>query len=184
MHKLAHMQAWRHLTMPVCIPIRWHSSDQGFCIELRLGTELTRAVQSALAAAGTPAASQPGDALKAKPGSSKNKKPKSDEKQSNEHDSKPANQPGVGDSSHVSADGTSIGVKDVQTPLANCAKPTASKHKLPSGDDLGDEFPVEIEDAEDVGKKKKKRAVVNSSLACTAATPAKRNKSKHKLVSF
>lgn len=141
-------------------------------------------MQSALAAASTPAASQPGVAPKAKPDFSGKKEPKSDQKQRNEHDSKPANQPGLGDISHVSAHGTSNGVTDVQTPLAISAKSTASKNKLPSGDDLGDEFPIEIEDAEDVGKKKKKKAVVNPSLVSTAATPAKGKKSKHKLVSF
>ena len=136
-------------------------------------------MQSALAAAGTPAASQSRDAINAKPDT---KRLKSDQKHSI-HKSKPTKPPPgppwVGASSHVSADGTSNRVK---TPAIS-AKSKAGKHKLPSGDDLGDEFPVEIEDAEDVGKKEKK-AIINPSLDSTTGTLAKGTKSKHKVVSF
>ena len=141
------------------------------------------AVQSALAAAGTPAASQPGEAVKAKAQSTSKKESKSDQNQCTEHDTKATNQPRVVDSSQMPGVETAHGAKDVAIPMAIPAKSKAGKRKLPSGDDLGDEFPAEIEDAEDVGKKKKK-AITNSSFVSTAPAAAKGKRSKHKVVSF
>lgn len=143
-------------------------------------------MQSTLTAVGFAAASQPGVAVNTKLDKPSNteQKPKTDQKQSNQHESKPSKQPRAGNSSQSSADGTFQKVEDRSCPVVISAKSEAGKPKLPSGDDLGDEFAVEVEDMDDAGKqkKKKKQTVISSDSAVAALTKGK--KSKHKVVSF
>ena len=78
---------------------------------------------------------------------------------------------------------------DKGSPAVTQAVAQPQKPKLPSGDDLGDAFAIEIEAAEDEGvKKKKKKAVVSSATETDDADqsdkPSKSKKSKHKVVEF
>lgn len=142
-------------------------------------------MQSALTAVGIAAASQPGGAVYVKSDnpSNSNQKPTSDQKQSSQHESKPSKQPRAGNSSPMSADGTFHKIEDRPSPVGISAKSEAGKHKLPSGDDLGDEFAIEVESTNDVGKqKKKKKSDISSDYAVAASTKGK--KSQHKVVSF
>ena len=157
-------------------------------------------MQSALATAGVPAASQPGDATAAKAEKlfKNKKKARSNQTQNSQLDGKAVNKATADDGSQEAAEGTSTEVNEFLTSMAASEaveasalrqspslKAKAGKRSLPSGDDLGDEFPIEIEDAEDVGtKRKKKKATSNPGTDFNAASPAKGKKSKHKVVSF
>lgn len=160
-------------------------------------------MQSALATAGVPAANQLGDATAAKAENlfKNKKKARSDQTQNSHLDGKAVNKATADDGSQEAAEGTSTEVNEFFTSMAASSaseaveasalrqspslKAKAGKRSLPSGDDLGDEFPIEIEDAEDVGtKRKKKKATSNPGTDFNAASPAKVKKSKHKVVSF
>lgn len=174
------------------------SASEADMFYVQLGTDLSAAVQSALAASGTVSATQPGDAaisLSEHPTQHK-KKHKSQHKQGIQPDGK---SPTIPEVYHGSQQAAEMGASKVEKAVEASAvgKSTAGKAKaikrvLPSGDDLGDEFSVEIEDAEDLGsKKKKKKSLLNSDLASDAAAagagaaaPVKGKTNKHKVVSF
>ena len=154
-------------------------------------------MQSALAASGIVPATQPGDpasSLSDHPTQSK-KKQKSQHKEDAQLDSKAASQPEAHHGSQQAA--VEVGASKVETAvqasavgLSTAGKAKSGKRVLPSGDDLGDEFSVEIEDTEDVGSKKKKTSLLNAALPSNAAAgagglaPVKGKKNKHKVVSF
>lgn len=83
----------------------------------------------------------------------------------------------------MSADGNFQKVADRPCPVVTSAKSEAGKRKLPSGDDLGDEFAVEVDSMDNVGKPQTKKKTVTSSDSAVAAS-TKGKKSKHKVVSF
>ena len=147
-------------------------------------------MQSALATSGIVAASQPKDtASRASDNPKKHTKQALQHKQDIQLDSKPSVKSGAGHGFQQAADeavaSTVIEASAVGQSTSAKAK-AAAKRVLPSGDDLGDEFPVEIEDAEDVGGRKKKKKAVGSAAAAApgALAPVKAKKSKHKLVKF
>lgn len=167
-------------------------------MDLQLGTELSMAVQGALAASGTVPATQPGDAAVSPSDhpTQHKKKQKTQHKQDIQPDGKSATIPEVHHGSKKAAAETGASKVEKSVEASAVGKSTAGKSKackrvLPSGDDLGDEFSVEIADAEDLGsKKKKKKSLLNSDPASDAAAgagapaPVKGKKNKHKVVNF
>jgi len=82
----------------------------------------------------------------------------------------------------------SMQASPAKAPAAGKPQGKSTKTHLPSGDDLGDEFAIEIDAAEDEGAKKKKKRPVEDSVAETVADgmgkAAKPKKSKPKVVKF
>ena len=75
-----------------------------------------------------------------------------------------------------------------KAPAAGKPQGKSTKTHLPSGDDLGDEFAIEIDAAEDEGAKKKNKpvedSVTESVVADGMGKAAKQKKSKLKVVKF
>lgn len=164
---------------------------------MQIGDELTVAVQTALAASGVPAANQTAAGVTdtSEQPHTHGSKPKLQQKQQTQLQSNCLKKAGVGDAQESAAASSAI--------LDNVGKPEKAAEPLhpslaravrpfhPSGDDLGDAFAAELEDAEDAGTRRKKKKALTStdtdlqpgnlgSLALSKRT----NKSKHKVVSF
>ena len=165
---------------------------------MQIGAQLTTAVQKALTASGIAASTETvSKATESQPPKASGKKDKSAKKQKNQLDqdavleAQPNSKAVEVDKSaaeqSVSAE-ASMQASPAKAPAAGKPQGKSTKTHLPSGDDLGDEFAIEIDAAEDEGAKKKKKRPVEDSVAETVADgmgkAAKPKKSKPKVVKF
>ena len=168
---------------------------QHVCCMLQIGVELTSAVQTALTASGIPAASI---SQTAAPTSSTTGQPQHHSAKAKSHQQQAAAQTSkaskAGKAHHTQAvveAAQSADASKLENPAAvQESKPgKAVKPAMPSGDDLGDQFAVEIEAEENAGRRKQKKKTTrdtgshpNDATGPGTHTTAK--KSKHKVVSF
>lgn len=166
---------------------------------MQIGAQLTTGVQKALIASGITASSE--TIIKASdsqlfkvPG----KKGKSAKKQKHQLDQdvviKAQPNSSAGDVDKSATDQSVSAEASVQASLAKApaaGKPQAKSKKthLPSGDDFGDEFAIEIDAAEDEGAKKRNKTPVEDSASETIVAPsmgkvAKPKKIQSKVVKF
>jgi hypothetical protein len=160
---------------------------------MQIGAQLTTAVQKALTASGITASSETDiKASESQPSKVPGKKDKSAKKQKHQLDqdavlkAQPNSNAGEVDKS---ATGQSV-MQALPAKAPDAGKPQgkSAKTHLPSGDDLGDEFAIEIDAAEDEGAKKKNKpvedSVTESVVADGMGKAAKQKKSKLKVVKF
>ncbi len=165
---------------------------------MQVGAQLTAAVQKALTASGITASSETGSkASDSQPPKVPGKKDKSAKKQKHQLDqdavleAQPNSKAGIVDKSatdqSVSAE-ASMHASLEKASAAGQPQKMAKKTHMPSGDDLGDEFAIEIDAAENEGAKKKKKpvedSVTESVVADGTGKAAKLKKSKQKVVKF
>ncbi len=168
---------------------------------MQIGSELNSAVQKALASFATTtsaATADPADGSSGQPQTA-SKKQKAGKKQkqpienaakpsakvdSPVEDVEPSREAGDG-SEQVQPAKSGLGTVPSGETVAKAKKP-----HLAGGDDLGDEFAIDIDAAEDEGaKKKKKKKTISSSVAemdnaAGQAKGSKGKKSQHKVVQF
>ena len=148
---------------------------------MQIGAELNTAVQKALAASGNGAANagQHDDTQTQTKGrqqkASKKHKPVSDVNTEQPDDAVERSvtsqkQPGL-----------LSGAKALKKPLL---PPNTAKPILPSGDDLGDEFAIEVDAQEEDGIKRKQKPISSPVLDKADSGKSKAKKSKHKVVQF
>lgn len=165
---------------------------------MQIGAQLTTAVQKALTASGitasTDTASKATDSLVPKLSGKKDKAVKKQKHQLHEDtvlEAHPNSKAGIVDKSATDQSVSAEASMDASLEKASAADQPQTKSKkthVPSGDDLGDEFAIEIDAAEDEGAKKKKKpvgdSVPESVVADGTGKEAKLKKSKQKVVKF
>ena len=166
---------------------------------MQIGAQLTTAVQKALTVSGiTTSVDTVSKATNSQLPKASGKKDKSAKKQKHQLDqdavleAQPNSNAGEADKSaaeqSVSAE-ASMQASPAKAPAAGKSQGKSIKTHLPSGDDLGDEFAIEIDAAEDEGAKKRKKTPVEDSATETIVAPgvgkvAKPNKIQSKVVKF
>ena len=166
---------------------------------MQIGAQLTTAVQKALTASGITASPDTvSKATELQPPKASGKKDKSAKQQKHEMDqdaqleAQPDSNAGEVDKSaaeqSVSAE-ASMQASSAKALAAGKPQGKSKKTHLPSGDDLGDEFAVEIDAAEDEGAKKRKKTSVEDSATETIVASgmgkvAKPKKFQSKVVKF
>lgn len=166
---------------------------------LQIGAQLSTAVQKALTASGITASTETvSKATESQPPKAPGKKDKSAKKQKHELDqdavlkAQPNSNAGEVDKSvveqSVSAE-ASIQASPAKAPAAGRPQGKSTNTYLPSGDDLGDVFAIEIDAAEDEGAKKRKKTPMEDSVTETIVAPgmgkaAKPKKMQSKVVKF
>ena len=167
---------------------------------LQIGDELTSAVQTALAASGFPAVSHTTAGVTDSSEQRHINRTKSTlhQKQQTQVHTDSLTKASADDAHETTAAAAAAGavLKQVGQPerAVKVQKPVSMKAVKPfhpSGDDLGDEFDVEPEAAEDAGTKMKKKKAFSSTESDlhpgnlgNSVTSKKARKSKHKVVSF
>ena len=164
---------------------------------MQIGTQLNTAVQRALAASNitTPTAGKAQDSSQQPESTSKRQKAAAKHTQQLAQDTlSTANPASTLEDSEQSTPAINASDENSQaetktSPAVIQSRAKSSRVHMASGDDLGDEFAIEIDAAEDEGARKKTKKIMSGSVteADTAkgrdpAAPSK--KSKHKVVQF
>ncbi len=163
---------------------------------MQIGAQLTTAVQKALTASGITASTETvSKATDSQLPQAPGKKDKSAKKQKHQLDqdtvvkTQPNSKAGEVDKNtaeqSVSAK-ASVQASPAKAPAAGKPQGKSTKTHLPSGDDLGDEFAIEIDAAEDEGAKKRpvEDSVTETVVADGTGKAAKPKKRKPKVVKF
>ncbi|KAA6416581.1 MAG: prolyl-tRNA synthetase [Trebouxia sp. A1-2] len=182
-----------------CLAISTTPGEVAKKASYQIGAQLTTAVQKALTASGiiasTETVSKATDSQLPQPSGKKNMSAKK-QKHQLDRDAVGKAQPNskaeevdkntVEQSVRAEA---SVQASPAKAPAAGAPQRKSSKTHLPSGDDLGDEFAIEIDAAEDEGAKKKKKRPLEASVTETVVADgnskaAQPKKSKAKVVKF
>lgn len=164
---------------------------------MQIGAQLSTAVQRALAASGitTPTAGKAQHSSQQPKSASKRQKSATEQTQQLAQDALPTANPAstLEDSEQstpaVNASDHNSQAETKKSPAVIQSRAKSSRVQMASGDDLGDEFAIEIDAAEDEGVTKKPKKIMSGSVtepdsAKGRDRAATSKKSKHKVVQF